>query len=175
MVFVCTRKLQKTCTSRWKQGNEGRGAMSETPRSNGSILPPSPHHFRNINFTSHLPLQPDAHLSKRLQREIYWHQTLLINAITTTPFPKPGEGHLRCHAAVRPRSENESRLKFKVRGQRSTFQGNGPSCAGMCECTGWTSGPSGRVTSHDPCLCACIGEWRFPYGLVVRRSALPSC
>lgn len=152
--------------------------MSETQRSNGSILP---HHFRNINFTSHLPLQPDAHLFRRGLiyqkgfREIYQHQTLLINAITTTPFPKPGEGHLLCHAAVRPCSENEARLKFKVRGQWSTFQGNGPSCAGMCECTGWTSGPSGRVTSHDPCLCACIGEWRFPYGLVVRRRALPSC
>lgn len=60
-------------------------------------------------------------------------------------------------------------------GQRSIFQGNGPSCAGMWEGRIWTWGPSGRVTSHDPCLCAWIGEWRFPYGPVVRWRARPSC
>lgn len=175
-------RLQKTSTSRRKWGKwEGR-ATYVIPRSNGSISPPCPHHFRNINFTSHLPLQSDAHLFRRgliyqngFREKIYWHQTLLINAITTTPFPKTREGHLQGHAAVRLRSENEARLKFKGRGQRSSFQGNGPSCAGMWERTSWTSGPSGRVTSRDPCFCACIGEWRFPYGLAVGHRALPSC
>lgn len=50
-----------------------------TLRSNSSVLPPHPNHFRNINFTSHLPLHSAvtqvprfsqiSFINVRLQRE----------------------------------------------------------------------------------------------------------